>query len=504
MAKHLQKGRISKYADFADTFSNSSEIDTDSSYSDDENLPFIKPDNKYSSYKSITSTGSIDRQGSISSSIFTLVSTMIGGGLLSLPFAFEQGGFLMASFSLIFVLIASTYGGFLIINSKKYCNGKVRNIEDVAYYAFGKLGKIGVQILLIIVLYLCSVAYFILIVDQMEPIITLASHGTAGIWNKKVVLLAFVFAVVFPISLFSNLSALKHTSILSVLCGILLCCCVTYRSLKNQVGGPVDKPSNPVKWHPDSLRQTLTCISITELTFSCHFNILPMHSELQHQTRRNKRIILFSAMGLTYLMNFIVSFFGYFQFRRFTDQDITRNYASDDYVVTVGRAALCVLLVLSYPLLIVPCRATLNKIFWHPNEPTPQCLLKISNPTLTGPNKIVWFIESLILVGTSFLLAYLVPQVNMVWGFVGSVGCTFLIYIIPPAFYLRVRRHPLKPDVKKVSAICLLIVGVLLLVAGLYQSIMNIISPLPELRPEDRVLPDSFNRTNLFGFNNNV
>jgi len=57
----------------------------------------------------------------------------------------------------------------------------------------------------------------------------------------------------------------------------------------------------------------LTCISITELTFSCHFNILPMHSELQHQTRRNKRIILFSAMGLTYLMNFIVSFFGYFQ-----------------------------------------------------------------------------------------------------------------------------------------------------------------------------------------------
>ena len=143
MAKHIQKGKISKYADFADTFSNSSEIDTDSSYSDDENLPFIKPDNKYSSYKSITSTGSIDRQGSISSSIFTLVSTMIGGGLLSLPFAFEQGGFLMASFSLIFVLIASTYGGFLIINSKKYCNGKVRNIEDVAFYAFGKPGKVS-------------------------------------------------------------------------------------------------------------------------------------------------------------------------------------------------------------------------------------------------------------------------------------------------------------------------------------------------------------------------
>ena len=77
----------------------------------------------------------------------------------------------------------------------------------------------------------------------------------------------------------------------------------------------------------------------------------------------------------------------------------------------------------------------------------------------------------------------------MVWGFVGSVGCTFLIYIIPPAFYLRVRRHPLKPDVKKVSAICLLVVGILLLIAGLYQSIMNIVSPLPILRPPSDLGP---------------
>lgn len=486
---HDKNEALSKYTDIIDSF-NDSEIDDSDSNSDDEVMPFISNKN-YPSYKSITSVASIDQKGSTFSSIFTLVSTMIGGGLLSLPFAFEQGGFGVGSISLIFVLIASTYGGFLIINSKKYCHGKVRNIEDVAFYAFGKPGRIGVQILLVIVLYLCSVAYFILIVDQMEPIVALLFKGNGGIWQKKVVLLAFVFAVVFPISLFSNLSALKHTSILSVICGILLCCCVTYRSLKNDVGGPINKDSNPVKWYPTNLRQTLTCISITELTFSCHFNILPMHSELQHQTRRNKRIILFSAMGLTYLLNFIVSFFGYFQFRQFTDQDITKNYANDDYVVTGGRAALCILLILSYPLLIVPCRATLNKMFWQPQEPTPHLLLSLSNVTLNGPNKFVWFIESFILVGTSFLLAFLVPQVNMVWGFVGSVGCTFLIYIIPPAFYLQVRRHPLKPDIKKISAICLLVVGVLMLIAGLYQSIMNIVSPLPQLKPNTNLAPSA-------------
>ena len=102
-----------------------------------------------------TSVEGRDRTGTMFSSIFTLVSTMIGGGLLSLPFAFEQGGFLIASFVLVFVLMASTYGGFLIINSKKYCRGKIRNIEDVAKVAFGIKGQVFVNIAITTGLMLC-------------------------------------------------------------------------------------------------------------------------------------------------------------------------------------------------------------------------------------------------------------------------------------------------------------------------------------------------------------
>lgn len=86
------------------------------------------------------------RRGTILSSIFTLVSTMIGGGILSLPFAFQQGGFLMTSLILIFALMASTHGGFLIINSKKYCQGRIKNVEDVGRIAFGYKGEVKYSI----------------------------------------------------------------------------------------------------------------------------------------------------------------------------------------------------------------------------------------------------------------------------------------------------------------------------------------------------------------------
>ena len=91
-----------------------------------------------------------DRTGTVFSSIFTLVSTMVGGGILSLPFAFQQGGFIVTSVVLLCVLMASTHGAFLIINSKRYCQGKIKNVEDVANIAFGNKGKVCILQLMII------------------------------------------------------------------------------------------------------------------------------------------------------------------------------------------------------------------------------------------------------------------------------------------------------------------------------------------------------------------
>ena len=58
-----------------------------------------------------------------------------------------------------------------------------------------------------------------------------------------------------------------------------------------------------------------------------------------------------------------------------------------------------------------------------------------------------------------------------------------IIYVLPPAFYLKVRHHPEKPDFKQVFAWLLFITGLFLLCAGLYQSIVNITDPIPVLVP---------------------
>lgn len=77
-------------------------------------------------------------------------------------------------------------------------------------------------------------------------------------------------------------------------------------------------------------------------------------------------------------------------------------------------------------------------------------------------------------------------QVAMVWGFVGAIGTTILIYILPPAFYLRVRLHPPRPDLKQMAAWGLMLTGFAVLVVCTYQSFANVIDPIPKLvRPHD-------------------
>ena len=66
----------------------------------------------------------------------------------------------------------------------------------------------------------------------------------------------------------------------------------------------------------------------------------------------------------------------------------------------------------------------------------------------------------------------------MIWGFAGAVGCTTIIYIVPPAFYLRVRNPSKAGSCKTICAVCLLLIGFILLIAGMYQAVLNIIHPL--------------------------
>ena len=87
-------------------------------------------------------------KGTIFSSIFTLLTTCIGAGTLSLPYAFAQGGLILSSIIFFVIMIVSIVVGFLLFSAKRYCQElypkmPVWGYEDLALLSFGAVGKVG-------------------------------------------------------------------------------------------------------------------------------------------------------------------------------------------------------------------------------------------------------------------------------------------------------------------------------------------------------------------------
>ena len=79
------------------------------------------------------------RTGRVSSSVFALVSTIIGGGVLSLPYAFAKAGAVLGPLFLVASAAASDFSIYILVSSARRTGA--RNYEAVASHAFGKRAR---------------------------------------------------------------------------------------------------------------------------------------------------------------------------------------------------------------------------------------------------------------------------------------------------------------------------------------------------------------------------
>ena len=87
-------------------------------------------------------------RGSLSSSVFNLLTTSVGAGTLSLPYAFSQGGLVFSSVVFFLILLISIFVGLMLYSSKRYCQElypsmDVAGYEDIALAAFGTIGRVS-------------------------------------------------------------------------------------------------------------------------------------------------------------------------------------------------------------------------------------------------------------------------------------------------------------------------------------------------------------------------
>mmetsp|Transcript_4930 Transcript_4930/g.14417 ORF Transcript_4930/g.14417 Transcript_4930/m.14417 type:complete len:676 (-) Transcript_4930:239-2266(-) len=309
------------------------------------------------------------------SATFSLIATMVGGGVLSLPYAMSQCGLVLGVLVLLISALLSAWTLDMLVECAR-ATGR-STYELVGHAAFGEWCRKLTVLLVFSMTWLATVAYFVLLQDLLAPTAELvapsmfAGSSQEGVRRSVGTVAAVALA---PMCYKGNLSALRFLCFASVGSVLLVGLVLAYKAIAAGVGEREillmrpDKTSGPLLitpvmslW-PVSYTQALYVFPMFGISFLCHFNALPTHHELQRPTRQRMRRVLGLCLGFTTALYFFVSIAGYAWAGECTCGNILLNFARDDVLIAVGRVALGLVLMCNFPLVVQPSRNALFRL----------------------------------------------------------------------------------------------------------------------------------------------
>ena len=187
--------------------------------------------------------------------------------------------------------------------------------------------------------------------------------------------------------------------------------------------------------------------------------VLPIYTRMKKSEQMGG---CFGIINLSYtillILYFTVGFFGYLGFGNGVKDSISESLPQTHWLYDCVRAVFALSIFLTYPLqFYVP-----NEIIWN----WIRAKLFITDKTPPKKNLKYEYLCRTILVLITFLLAIIIPKLNLLMDLVGSISGTALSIILPPIIHIAA----FWDDTSGVSKAFMIIVDGILILVGLFAS----------------------------------
>jgi len=251
--------------------------------------------------------------------------------------------------------------------------------------------------------------------------------------------------IVIPLSFLRRLDSLKYTSIVA-LCSIsyLVVLVVAHfikgDTLQDRGEVRVFRWAGPVA--------VLSAFPVIVFAYTCHQNMFSILNEIADNSHFRTTSVIFGAIGSACLLYILTGITGYLSYGDNIKGNIVSMYPTAA-ASTIGRLAIVILVMFSYPLQIHPCRASINACLqWRPRRRSPNETSPSRNTLLNSPPKagkpaleisdMRFAILTTVLIVLSFITAMTVSSLEKVLAYVGSTGSTTISFILPGLFYYKI------------------------------------------------------------------
>ncbi|KAI7200820.1 putative amino acid transporter, partial [Hortaea werneckii] len=399
------------------------------------------------------------------SSVINLLNTIVGAGVLAMPHAMANMGITLGVFVICWAGLTSGFGLYLQTRCARYLDRGRSSFFALSQITYPNAAVVF-DAAIAIKCFGVGVSYLIIIGDLMPGVVKgfVADSGDAAayLFERRFWVTAFMLVVI-PLSFLRRLDSLKYTSVLALTAIAYLIVLVVYHFAAGDTLAEKGQV-NLIKWQ--GIIPTLANFPVIVFAYTCHQNMFSILNEIKNPTHVRTTSVIVASIGTAASVYVLVAITGYLSYGNNVIGNIVAQYAPS-VAATIARLAIVIMVGLSYPLQVHPCRASLDAVSrWRPQSsrasssdrspndtsPSRASLLGGANNTTTSKltpspsnrprpdemSELRFACLTTLIIICSYLVAMTVSSLDKVLAYVGSTGSTSISFILPGLFYYKI------------------------------------------------------------------
>ncbi|ELP89423.1 vacuolar amino acid transporter, putative [Entamoeba invadens IP1] len=373
--------------------------------------------------------------------VFNLSNTIIGSGTLAIPFAFLHAGWGMGIILLVVAcFLSATTMIFLDIAAD--ATGKF-TYKEISYAVGGKYLSIVTQLSAFCYTTGTCIGYIIFLGGFIPR---LFGDYDDEWYSDRSFTITIISLLILPLTFFKNLSALRFSSFLAILCILYTMFTITieyftrYKELK--------VPAVMFNWSWDLFRG----FPIMTVAFCGHYNVLRFYDELQNRSTFKISLVQIISTCLALVVYIFVGTFGYLSRGDALKGNVLVTYPYDDVPILAACASFVLVMAASFPLVHHAERDLLDRLCFG--------LWKDSDRRR--------IFETITLVSLIIVVAIAVSQIEVVLVYNGAIFGVLVVYVFPSYFVFKTQKGFLKW-----FGFSIIIIGVFVCIIGVILTSLN-------------------------------
>ncbi|KAI7908149.1 AAAP amino acid permease [Cokeromyces recurvatus] len=406
--------------------------------------------------------------GTIFLSFLNMANSIIGAGIIGLPFAFKEAGFWTGIILLIaLTLIVDWTVRLLMLNGK--LAGRT-TYQDLMEFAFGRPGLIAISIFQFAFAFGGMCAYCVIIGDTIPSVIRSLFpniHHLPIIWifgNRRLCISFFTLFVSYPLSLYRDISKLAKTSALALIAILVIIISVAIEGpqMPKEIKGSDELMFNFMN------NEICQAIAVISFAFVCHHNSFLIFGSLKQPSLNRFAVVTHWSMGIAFLTCLALAVSGYLVFTDKTAGNILNNFPSDNIFINIARLAFGLNMFTTIPLETFVCREVFENFYW---------------PSASFSRRRHFLITTALILVT-LTISLLTCNLGIVLELTGGFSATVLAFVLPPLCYLKLSSGETIWEKGKIPHWLCMIFGVVIMIISTFYSLQKVFIPSSILNSE--------------------